>query len=357
MILQQCPEPSLTHLIQPLTYRSGGNYPQQQSFHPQQQQHHQMYSPDYQSGYGTQQHYQQQPQRQQQAYQGMYAGQQQQGAYAHQPQQPPQQQQNPPASSASLIAQFGSMGLGNNVRGQQQQQQAGGSPGPAPSLSPFPQRSGQQQQRGNFYGGGGLSYQPQQQSGYGLQASHSSAAGAGASASGALLGGMGAGSVLAAAGGEQHLTLVDIGDALSVGGGDRLSGGSRSIPSSASQLPAGLLGNLGGGGSASLLGLEQPGASTAGKVVGSGMVGPGAGGSSCIVKMRGLPYHSSPGDILNFFAGYNAVSDTLQIGLDSLGRPSGEAWITFADPGSALLAVRELNRHYLGNRYLELSVC
>ena len=73
--------------------------------------------------------------------------------------------------------------------------------------------------------------------------------------------------------------------------------------------------------------------------------------------MRGLPYRSSPADILAFFQGYQYLPDSLQIGLDSLGRPSGEAWLTFVTPAEALRAVRDLNRHYLGNRYLELSIC
>lgn len=55
--------------------------------------------------------------------------------------------------------------------------------------------------------------------------------------------------------------------------------------------------------------------------------------------------------------GYQYIPDSLNIGLDSLGRPSGEAWISFASPDEALRAVRELNRHYLSNRYLELSLC
>jgi hypothetical protein len=35
----------------------------------------------------------------------------------------------------------------------------------------------------------------------------------------------------------------------------------------------------------------------------------------------------------------------------------GEAWLTFVTPTEALRSVRDLNRHYLGNRYLELSIC
>jgi hypothetical protein len=38
------------------------------------------------------------------------------------------------------------------------------------------------------------------------------------------------------------------------------------------------------------------------------------------------------------------LPDSLQVGLDSIGRPSGEAWLTFSSPEEALRAVRDLNR-------------
>ncbi|KXZ50577.1 hypothetical protein GPECTOR_16g752 [Gonium pectorale] len=79
--------------------------------------------------------------------------------------------------------------------------------------------------------------------------------------------------------------------------------------------------------------------------------------TSPTIKIRGLPYGSSPQEILAFFQTYHFLPDTLQIGLDQLGRPSGEAWLSFSSPQEALRAVRDLNRHYLGNRYLELSIC
>mmetsp|Transcript_28108 Transcript_28108/g.75907 ORF Transcript_28108/g.75907 Transcript_28108/m.75907 type:complete len:391 (+) Transcript_28108:35-1207(+) len=79
--------------------------------------------------------------------------------------------------------------------------------------------------------------------------------------------------------------------------------------------------------------------------------------TSSTVKVRGLPYRSSPAEILAFFSGFQYLPDSLQIGLDSLGRPSGEAWLSFINANEALKSVRDLNRHFLGNRYLELSIC
>jgi heterogeneous nuclear ribonucleoprotein F/H/epithelial splicing regulatory protein 1/2 len=65
---------------------------------------------------------------------------------------------------------------------------------------------------------------------------------------------------------------------------------------------------------------------------------------------------ATPLDIFNFFESYDVITESLQLGVDALGRPSGEAWLTFTSSEEALRAVRERNRHYLGNRYLELSL-
>jgi RNA recognition motif. (a.k.a. RRM, RBD, or RNP domain) len=82
----------------------------------------------------------------------------------------------------------------------------------------------------------------------------------------------------------------------------------------------------------------------------------GMGGGSVNVKMRGLPFHATVGDIVAFFAGYdisrNPNAIALNIGPD--GRPSGEAWVQFASPDEALRAVHEKNRAHMGSRYVEL---
>ncbi len=80
------------------------------------------------------------------------------------------------------------------------------------------------------------------------------------------------------------------------------------------------------------------------------------GTDSKTVKIRGLPFRATPLDILNFFEGYAFAPESLQLGVDALGRPSGEAWLTFESSEEALRGVRERNRHYLGSRYLELSL-
>ena len=80
------------------------------------------------------------------------------------------------------------------------------------------------------------------------------------------------------------------------------------------------------------------------------------GTDSTTVKIRGLPFRATPLEILTFFDGYALAPESLQLGVDALGRPSGEAWLSFATAAEALRAVRERNRHYLGSRYLELSL-
>ncbi len=54
------------------------------------------------------------------------------------------------------------------------------------------------------------------------------------------------------------------------------------------------------------------------------------------------------------------VNSTASLTIDSCWHASlttGEAWLTFSTPQEALRSVRDLNRHYLANRYLELSIC
>lgn len=83
----------------------------------------------------------------------------------------------------------------------------------------------------------------------------------------------------------------------------------------------------------------------------------GAGSPVAVPVCLSLPAcRATPLDIFNFFDSYDIIAESLQLGVDALGRPSGEAWLTFASSDEALRAVRERNRHYLGNRYLELSL-
>ena len=74
------------------------------------------------------------------------------------------------------------------------------------------------------------------------------------------------------------------------------------------------------------------------------------------VKMRGLPFRVSPEEVLSFFAGFEIAADTLRLGSDAHGRPSGEGWLSFGSEEEAARAARERNRQYLGSRYIELTL-
>lgn len=80
----------------------------------------------------------------------------------------------------------------------------------------------------------------------------------------------------------------------------------------------------------------------------------GAGTGSMNVKMRGLPYHATVGDIAAFFNGYDVLRHAIVLGGTADGRPSGEAWVQFGSPEEAARAVRERNRAHIGSRYVEL---
>ena len=60
------------------------------------------------------------------------------------------------------------------------------------------------------------------------------------------------------------------------------------------------------------------------------------------------------GDIVIFFEGFDVLKDTITLGTTSDGRPSGEAWVAFASPEEATRAIRQMNREYMGNRFVEL---
>ena len=72
------------------------------------------------------------------------------------------------------------------------------------------------------------------------------------------------------------------------------------------------------------------------------------------VKLRGLQYGANINDVLNFFRGFGITEQHVTFGVNSDGRPSGEAWVSFARLEDARRAVREKDRHHMGDRYVEL---
>lgn len=53
------------------------------------------------------------------------------------------------------------------------------------------------------------------------------------------------------------------------------------------------------------------------------------------IKMRGLPFRASTEEVVSFFKGFHVLPDSLHLGVDNLGRPSGEGWITFTSQEEA----------------------
>eukprot|EP00960_Hanusia_phi_P076227 768533-Hanusia_phi.AAC.5 len=72
------------------------------------------------------------------------------------------------------------------------------------------------------------------------------------------------------------------------------------------------------------------------------------------VKLRGLPYGATTADVVNFFKGFGVLEDSITFGINAEGRPSGEAWVSFNRIEDARKAVREKDRHHMGDRYVEL---
>ena len=88
------------------------------------------------------------------------------------------------------------------------------------------------------------------------------------------------------------------------------------------------------------------------------MDNPSGGGSSVserrVVRVEGLPYHVSVPQILEFFNGYDLGYDQVRIQCRDDGSPSGKAFITFQSERYARMATQQLNKRYIGDRYVEL---
>lgn len=83
---------------------------------------------------------------------------------------------------------------------------------------------------------------------------------------------------------------------------------------------------------------------------------PGAGGQAPkgpgTLRMRGLPFRSTPDDVFRFFNGFHIMPGGIVIGQRD-NRPSGECWVTFANPAEAQRAMG-MNHKNMGSRYVEL---
>jgi len=72
------------------------------------------------------------------------------------------------------------------------------------------------------------------------------------------------------------------------------------------------------------------------------------------LKIQGLPYSASQDDISTFFSGYNLEPSSVKIGVYPDGKATGQAVALFSDAENAKGAQSELNKKYIGSRYVDL---
>lgn len=85
----------------------------------------------------------------------------------------------------------------------------------------------------------------------------------------------------------------------------------------------------------------------------SGQRGPAGGQWDGIVKLRGLPFKSSVGDVEDFFSGLTWAQNGVFFPLNNQGESTGEAFVQFDTFTSAEMAM-ERNKNSVGGRYIEL---
>ena len=74
----------------------------------------------------------------------------------------------------------------------------------------------------------------------------------------------------------------------------------------------------------------------------------GGGASDCL-RLRGMPFNSTEGDVASFFKGYAVASGGIK-----MGPQVGQGTVRFSNTDDARRALVNLNHSYMGNRYIEL---
>lgn len=74
---------------------------------------------------------------------------------------------------------------------------------------------------------------------------------------------------------------------------------------------------------------------------------------SGVLRMRGLPFSAGKDDIMEFFKDFTISEESIHITFNFDGRPTGEAFVEFANPEDAKSALAK-DRMTLGSRYIEL---
>ncbi|KAF9665657.1 hypothetical protein SADUNF_Sadunf16G0145700 [Salix dunnii] len=72
-----------------------------------------------------------------------------------------------------------------------------------------------------------------------------------------------------------------------------------------------------------------------------------------VLRLRGLPFSAGKDDIMEFFKDFVLSEDSIHITMNSEGRPTGEAFVEFANAEDSKAAMAK-DRMTLGSRYIEL---
>ncbi|CAA2998430.1 heterogeneous nuclear ribonucleo F [Olea europaea subsp. europaea] len=94
-------------------------------------------------------------------------------------------------------------------------------------------------------------------------------------------------------------------------------------------------------------------AASSGRLLTKSFEGKDMGEPTTILRMRGLPFSAGKSDILDFFKNATLSEETIHITYNFDGRPTGEAFVEFANVDDAKAALAK-DRMTLGSRYIEL---
>ena len=74
------------------------------------------------------------------------------------------------------------------------------------------------------------------------------------------------------------------------------------------------------------------------------------------VRLRGLPFQITKENVLEFMAAFNPKEEDVHFEIRN-GKFSGRAFVLLESEETALDAAIELNKKYIGNRYIEVDAC
>lgn len=76
--------------------------------------------------------------------------------------------------------------------------------------------------------------------------------------------------------------------------------------------------------------------------------------STCILRIRGVPFRTQKEALAHLFCDFNVLPDAVLMGVEPSGRPSGEAFVRLGSGEQCKSAMNRLNGETMGSRYLEM---